>query len=355
MTTSDDLVEAKSKREISKEIENRIQEIGSVAFEHLCKFVVEHIEAPQGCEVTQRGGDQGLDIIGDVGVSIYRSSFGIEVKHYSGPVGADVVRGLSGALNRNSCGFGAVMTSSEFTGPAIDAARESAGPPVKLVNGNTLVELMIECKVGTKQSDEGYKIDKQFWSQFEKFSGELISSRNVPQADDFDTVEATLKGVSSGANYGPQLVEHLIAETDRDWSRRQADYYALAAESLGFLTEDEGEYDGYTMRKWVLTDSGSKYLTLLDEDAEAAAALRGERIRQLEIIGLVLDKIESTKIDQDVIRELIRENSEVTGSTVGRRAATVRSWLREIDEVKINDDGKTTYDYYPKDLSSAWE
>jgi len=352
MSDSDNDREYMSKSEAEEELQMRIDEVGETPFEHLSKFVVEEVESPQEIEVTPEGGDGGLDITGRVGKSIYECDFGVEVKHYSGTVGSDVVRGLSGALNRHSCGFGVVVTNSTFTSPAKDAARESDGPSMRLINGKKLSALMVEHSVGVNSHGEGYKIDKEFWAQFEKFDDELISSGDVPQADKIDVLNETLRGVVNGQKYGPEIVDHLVVETEEDWTRRQADYYALAAAALGFLEEKEGEYNGHRMRRWELTEDGQQYLEFIEEDSEQAAESLQKHILDLQIFEIIVDRIKEEKIDHDKIKELIRENTEVTGTTIGRRATTVRSWLNEFEEVKMDNEGKTTYDYYEKDLSS---
>ncbi|ELZ23641.1 putative Mrr family endonuclease [Halosimplex carlsbadense 2-9-1] len=225
---------------------------------------------------------------------------------------------------------------------------------MRLINGEKLSALMVEHSVGVNTHDEGYKIDKEFWAQFEKFDDELISSGDVPQADKLDVLNETLRGVAKGQQYGPEIVDHLVLETEEDWTRRQADYYALAAAALGFLEEKEGEYDGHRMRRWELTEDGQEYLEYLEEDSGRAEEFRQEHILDLRIFEIIVERIKDEKIDHDKIKELIRENTEVTGTTIGRRAGTIRSWLRDFDEVKMDDDGKTAYDYYEKDLSSTW-
>jgi len=352
MTGRNNDKEYMTESQAEKQLLTRIDEIGETPFEHLTKLVIEEIERPDSSEVTPEGGDQGLDIIGEVGDSIYKCSFGIEVKHYSGTVGADIVRGLNGALNRNGCRFGTVVTNSTFTRPAKAAARETDGPTIQLINGDDLADLMVQHSVGVTSHNEGYKIDKEFWSQFDKFDNELISSAVVPQADRIDVLNYTIQGIASGEKYGPEIVDHLTENTERDWTRRQADYYALAAAALGFLVQEEGEFDGFEMRRWELSEDGKQYIQYLEEDSEQSRKFLNDNIRDLEIFEIIIDRIKKEKIDHDKVKELIRENTEVTGTTIGRRATTVRSWFRGFDEIKLNDNGKTTYDYYEKDLSS---
>lgn len=338
--------------EVVDTILEKTEAIESTQFEHLCKLVLEAVETPESSEVTAEGGDGGIDILGHVGTEIYECSFGIEVKQHSDTVSAPVVRRLSGALNRYGCGFGAVMTNSTFTDPAKDEARESDGPPIELINGSKLAELMVEHEIGIAKTDDGYRIASEFWSKFDKFNEELIPSADVPQADNFGVIQYTLRAVESGEQYGPEIVDYLVEKTDEDWTRRQADYYTLAGSALGFLEQTEGEYDGHKMRRWELTQDGHQYLELLREDNEQALNYLCEQIESVEVFSVIIDRIKDEKIDQDELKEIIREYTEVTGTTIGRRATTIRSWLRKIDEVKVYDNGKTTYDYFVKDLSS---
>lgn len=340
------------KQETVDTVLKKIAEIEDTQFEHVCKLVLETVESPASSEITPEGGDGGIDILGHVGTDIYQCDFGIEVKQHSDKISAPVVRRLSGALNRYGCGFGAVMTNSIFTDPAMDEARESDGPPVELINGTELAELMIEYEIGVTRAGEGWQIANEFWSRFDKFNADLIPSADVPQADNFVVIRHTLQAVESGEQYGPEIVDYLVEKTDEDWTRRQADYYTLAGSALGFLEETEGQYDGHKMRRWELTQDGHQYLKLLREDDEQAVKYLCKQIESVEIFSVIIDRLKDEQIDQDDIKELIREYTEVTGTTIGRRATTIRSWLRKIDEVKVYDNGKTTYDYFVKDLSS---
>jgi hypothetical protein len=346
-----------NREQIKNKISGRIDEIGDTPFEHLNKFVIQEIERPDSSEVTPEGGDRGLDITGHVGGSIYQCSFGVEIKHHSKPISADIVRGFSGALNRNGCGFGALITSSRFTKPAKEAAKEANGPPIRLVNGDELIDLMIEYEIGVGEQ-EGYYIKEDFWSRFQKFDDELISSKEVPQADRIEILDHVLQGIRDGYKYAPEIAENLTQETEEDWTRRQADYYTLAASALGFLKEKEGEYDRYDMRYWELTSKGEEYINILNEDAKRARELLHNRILNLDIFDIVVEEIksrEANKVDHDDIKDLIRENTEITGNTVGRRASTIRSWLKDFDEVRLDNEGMTTYNYFDKRLSHNWE
>lgn len=132
----------------------------------------------------------------------------------------------------------------------------------------------------------------------------------IPQADDFSKVMEFALRVESGCTD-----TGLIAGAF-DFSARQSSYYRRASEQIGLI-------DGYA-----LTDAGRDFVAL-------PAQKREERmIRALLELPVAREAVRTAlarpdrRICLSDIEASIARNSVLNGSTIGRRAQTVRSWLR---------------------------
>lgn len=113
--------------------------------------------------VTKRSNDGGIDGI------INQDPLGtqtvyIQAKRYApdNKIGRPVIQTFKGALEDAGGGKGVFITTSDFSKEARESADKSN---VVLVNGNQLVRLMLQYKIGVrvKQSFELYDIDEEFF------------------------------------------------------------------------------------------------------------------------------------------------------------------------------------------------
>lgn len=99
-------------------------------------------------EVVGRSGDGGIDGIikaDPLGLdSIY-----VQAKRWAeGSMGSPDIDKFYGALARRGANKGIFITTSTFSDPAKAAANESAGPTIVLIDGDQLVQLMIDHDLG---------------------------------------------------------------------------------------------------------------------------------------------------------------------------------------------------------------
>ena len=162
----------------------------------------------------------------------------------------------------------------------------------------------------------------------------------VPQADDLDIVHHAVVGVKNGKQFEPELAELLIEQTGREWTRRQADYYAIAAHAVGLLEIDTGAYEvrgtEQEARKWVLPEEGEKYVDIHRHDPAEADKFLYDLIDEMEIMKRGAEPIqEEIAIFQSEVAEIIGEHTGVSGSTADRRANTIGRWIEQKDgEIK---------------------
>lgn len=142
-----------------------IREMDNFAFE----FLVNQLLSKMGfgrVETTKKSGDGGIDgfIYGDrLGLSV----IGVQSKRFTeNKVGRPDIQGFIGALKGLD---GVFVTSSDFSTDAEKEANEKgAGSKIALINGNQLVNYMIEYNLGVQETGTIYnlkRIDKDFFDE----------------------------------------------------------------------------------------------------------------------------------------------------------------------------------------------
>lgn len=340
---------------VKEELNTRSFSLSPEQFENLCKILIQEVEAPHSIELTPFGGDGGIDIRGQDGTSFFDHSFGVQVKQNSpdNTVGKPKMRNFVGALNQHEYQYGCFITSSEFVS---DIDRVTDGQPIVLIDRERLFDIMIANGVGVQQKNSSYKIDHGFWDLFETpEDDDRISSILIPQADSLEVMHITLEAIYEGKRFKPQITDYMIAHTKRDsWDKRQADYYPNAALALGFVHKDtKAEYKGRQMQRWGLTKSGREYMEHVRANRMGTARkFLTNNLREVEIIKRIVKEIEEKgSISNDELSDIIAQETELTGATVGRRRTTVANWLSELPEVNQVTVGNTyRYDYIEKSL-----
>ena len=104
-------------------------------------------------EAVGRSGDGGIDgIINQDPLGL--DAVYIQAKQWAdGNVGRPDIQRFSGALTGTGARKGVFITTSDFTEPAKEAANESAGPKIVLIDGKQLVQLMIDHNLGISLGD----------------------------------------------------------------------------------------------------------------------------------------------------------------------------------------------------------
>lgn len=339
----------------SAELLDRVFDLDPEEFEHLCKIVVEQTEEPLDIELTPFHADGGIDVRGSIGREVYTAKFGVQVKRFNDSIGTPAMRNFIGALSQHNYQFGAFITSSDFNSGAIEIAEDQLAHPIKLINGDRLTEIMLSNQLGVVGVSDQYEVDTEFWGMFGTTAEEegLVKSDAVPQADSIDVLNIVLQGMDSGYRVKHEILKNMVEQTGKDWTPRQADYYAQALWSLGYVHKDaETTYDGRQIRQWGLTRDGEEYLTYLRDDEGQAREDFIEHIRNADIIDHVLDRLKSEEqISHDELADIIEEESELNDTTAGRRRGTVGTWLDMLPEVRQSREGHSyKYEYLEKNL-----
>ena len=132
-------------------------------FESLCKRLLTELGLAQ-LQTVGKAGDRGIDIDGNLRVSpVVSFRVGVQCKRYveGNKVVPHQIRELQGALGPFDRGI--FVTTSVFTQQAEEQASLPGYKPIDLIDGERLIDLLIEHNVGTKQVT---LVDDEFFSAF---------------------------------------------------------------------------------------------------------------------------------------------------------------------------------------------
>lgn len=118
-----------------------------------------------GVTVTGRSGDGGLDGNGILEVNpLVSFKVLFQCKRYSGSVSSGAVRDFRGAM-MGRADKGIILTTGSFTSDARKEAVRDGVPPIELVDGEKLVNMLEELELGLKPV-RAYQIDQSFFDEF---------------------------------------------------------------------------------------------------------------------------------------------------------------------------------------------
>ncbi|MDQ6692629.1 MAG: restriction endonuclease [Candidatus Dormibacteraeota bacterium] len=118
--------------------------------------------------VTGKSGDGGIDGMGTYRVSLVAFSVYFQCKRYSGSVTAGAVRDFRGAMaGRGEKGL--LITTGSFTKDATNEAGRDGAPPVELIDGEQLCDLLREYRLGVtveQRVEEDVKVVPDFFNEY---------------------------------------------------------------------------------------------------------------------------------------------------------------------------------------------
>lgn len=137
-----------------------LREMGAAGFERLCQRLLRESGFIQ-VEVTGKSGDGGIDGHGIVRINGLLSFPVIfQAKKYAGSVGAVEVRSLRGAMVGRA-DKALLITTGTFTAGARAEATRDGAPPIDLVDGTALVEMLKALRLGVRTKQvEAVEVDK---------------------------------------------------------------------------------------------------------------------------------------------------------------------------------------------------
>lgn len=148
------------------ELMNIILSLPPSGFERLCQRLLRE-SGFERVAVTGRSGDGGLDGLGILQVNPLVSFKVIfQCKRYAGSVGPDKIRDFRGAM-QGRADKGIILTTGTFTQAAREESVRDGVPPIELVNGEKLLDMLEELQLGVNPRTT-YDIDADFFEAFTK-------------------------------------------------------------------------------------------------------------------------------------------------------------------------------------------
>jgi restriction system protein len=113
-------------------------------------------------EVTQPSNDKGVDVKAVAQFGITTINEVIQVKRHQANVQRPVLDMLRGSLHRFKAQKGTIITIGDFGKGAKDSAFEMGAAPITLINGDTLIDLLIQHQIGVKKKAvEYFEVDEK--------------------------------------------------------------------------------------------------------------------------------------------------------------------------------------------------
>ena len=146
----------------------RLLEMSPEAFERLTQRLLREAGF-RDVEVLGKAGDGGIDGVGVYRLSLVSFPIYFQCKRYKGSVSAGTVRDFRGAMaGRGEKGL--LVTTGTFTRSAREESNRDGAPPVELVDGDDLCDLLKEYELGVQtrvRQVEDVELTSNFFDQFE--------------------------------------------------------------------------------------------------------------------------------------------------------------------------------------------
>lgn len=147
---------------------DRLLQLSPGAFERLAQRVLREAGF-RDVQVLGRSGDGGIDGVGTLRVSLISFPIYFQCKRYRDSVGSGAVRDFRGAMaGRGEKGL--LITTGSFTREAQNEASRDGAPPIELVTGQDLAELLKQFQLGVHSTEriiEEVTVSAEFFDQFE--------------------------------------------------------------------------------------------------------------------------------------------------------------------------------------------
>lgn len=163
-----DQVEAEAEADWKDELLDTLLGMSPAAFERLAQRLLRE-SGFSTATVTGRSGDGGIDGLGVYQLSLLSFPVFFQCKRYSGSVTPSAVRDFRGAMaGRGDKGL--LITTGTFTSDARKEATRDGAPPIDLIDGDRLCDLLKELSLGvttTERVVEDVKVEGDYFASLE--------------------------------------------------------------------------------------------------------------------------------------------------------------------------------------------
>ncbi len=153
-------------KKVRQDLRKHLLSMPPQKFEELIRSLLEEMGFEE-TETTQYVNDKGIDVRGILRTNQFTAmKVVIQAKRWTNNVGSVPVRNLRGSLRMVDGEQGIIVTPSDFTLEAKAEAQAEGKMPITLINGNQLIDLLFQYKVGVKQEERIiHSIDTEYWTE----------------------------------------------------------------------------------------------------------------------------------------------------------------------------------------------
>lgn len=146
-----------------QELRNHLLQMSPQKFEELIQALLE-LMGFEETKTTPYANDKGVDVRGILKTNqLTPVKVVIQAKRWKGNVGSNEVRNLRGSLSSTG-EQGIIITPKDFTLEASSEAKAENKIPITLINGDELVGLLFEYKLGIKEEQHTiHSLDSEYW------------------------------------------------------------------------------------------------------------------------------------------------------------------------------------------------
>jgi len=130
-----------------KILKEKLSKIDPYQFEHVVKNLLEQM-GYDNVIVTKQSGDQGVDVVGTVQMGISTITEVVQVKRHKANIPRQIIDQLRGGLPYFSALRGTIITTGNFSRDCEQAALFPGAPPITLIDGERLLDLLINYQIG---------------------------------------------------------------------------------------------------------------------------------------------------------------------------------------------------------------
>jgi restriction system protein len=166
--TEIDQAEAEAEADWKDALLDILRAMSPDAFERLTQRILRE-SGFSTATVTGRSGDGGIDGVGVYQISLLSFPVFFQCKRYKGSVGTPAVRDFRGAMSGRG-DKGLLITTGTFTSDARKEASRDGAPPVDLIDGDALCDLLKDLEIGvtkTLRTVEDVSLHPDYFHTFE--------------------------------------------------------------------------------------------------------------------------------------------------------------------------------------------
>jgi restriction endonuclease Mrr len=267
--TSSELIVATQNELVRQELKKRLHAMAPYQFEILMGELLSAL-GYENVVVTKQSGDGGIDVLADLTLKgITNVKTVVQVKRYkpTNNVSGSSVTQLRGSAEVDQRGL--IITLSDFTKDGIAEAKAPNKMPVSLVNGEKLIDLLVEHEVGVKKELLPlYSIDSDWLESFNgttSVAGSDGKRRGVwPMPGGTENYVAALRmavqAIKAGASTKAKLAKWFLGAFEKVESQKTADGHAGVPIVLGMAVVENGELKLTAAGEKLLSGSGAEGL-----------------------------------------------------------------------------------------------